>query len=125
MKIFPLRQPEPWQVRVAEALPQVLRLLLRIGEEHDETLAFCRTNSARLDSESGWTSGSASLSRMVASVPPVKSMLYMLRPRAKNAPRPSTISTSEPAMQICRGPMKSKFGLSIIFSMVSCFSQPR
>jgi uncharacterized protein DUF6677 len=31
VKIFPLWQPEPWQVRVAEALPQVLRLLLRIA----------------------------------------------------------------------------------------------
>ena len=61
--------------------------------------AFCRTNSARCDSESDWTVGSASLSRMVTSVPPVKSMLYIVRPRAKKATRPSRIRISEPAMQ--------------------------
>ena len=46
-------------------------------------------SSARCDSDSDLTSGSSSLSRIVTSVPPVKSMLYIDWPRAKKATRPS------------------------------------
>src|SRR5208337_569459 len=94
---------ESWSVAVVRMLNRASLVSLptrRLSTvTSGRTLAFWRTNSARLDSESDWTVGSDSLSRMVTSVPPVKSMLYIVRPRAKKATRPRRMRISEPAMQ--------------------------
>ena len=121
-------------VRMLNRVSLVSRPTLRLSTvASGNSWAFRRTKLARCDSLILPTCGSASLSRIVTRVPPVKSMLYIVLstpkydprpPRAPNAARPSTISKNETRMQMWRGLMKSKCGFSSIFRIVSFFSQP-
>ena len=114
-------------VRMLNRMPALLAADVQALDRHvGQDAGLLAHEGRRAATRSGpCTSGSWSFRRIVTSVPPVKSMLYIVWPRStkRDQARGRSRSPSR-SCRYLRGPMKSMFVLSIIFIIVSFLSQP-